>query len=104
MRLPALQRTLRAFTVVELLVVVLILVILGAILVSIFYERPQRPHRMICLVNLKNVVLGAYLWAADHGDRFPWQVATNGGTEELIGSGRLVPHFQAMSNQLVKTE
>ncbi len=62
----------RAFTLVELVVVVAIILVLAAIL----YPALQRPHggserRAQCASNLKQIGLGVLQYAQDYDDKFP---------------------------------
>jgi prepilin-type processing-associated H-X9-DG protein len=86
---------------------VLAIIAAVAIVVGLFVLLPalRKPQinsaRINCVNNLKQVGLAYRLWAGDNGDKFPMQVSTNmGGTMELVQSGTVYPHFQAMSNEL----
>ncbi len=56
---------------------------------------------MNCVNNLKEVTLGAWIWAGDHNDKFPMQISiANGGAMEYAQDADVVRTFQIMSNQL----
>ena len=69
----------RAFTLVELLVVISIIAILAALLLPALSRAKAKAHRVNCLSNLRQATLGFLLWSEDHGDKFPWMVGVNEG-------------------------
>ncbi len=93
------QRT-SAFTLRELLVVVVCVTVLAALLPSLARSR-ARSSRLNCGSNLKHIGLSFLTWSLDNQDLLPMQVSvTNGGTMELVASGVVYPHFEVMSNEL----
>jgi len=58
-----------------------------------------RSPRINCISNLKQIGLAFRMWAGDHGDKFPWQVETN-GTMDFAESPAVYKHFLAISNEL----
>jgi prepilin-type processing-associated H-X9-DG protein len=99
MRFPRNRRG-RAFTLAELLVTLVILIVLATILLPAL-ARPRHHHGNPCVNNLKQIGIAFRTWALDHGDKFPMQVSVmDGGTMELVSSGSVFPHFLAMSNEL----
>ena len=92
----------RAFSLVELLVLIAILLAVFVVLV-----RPVNPGRLkttdllVCMNNLHQTVIGFMIRSDDNGGSWPWQVSTNnGGTMELIPNGRAADHFLTHSNYL----
>jgi competence protein ComGC len=93
-------RTLRAFTIVELLLVVVMTSVLIGLLVPALAQARTKSRRITCICNLKQIGLGYRVFATDHGDRFPTQlmnrrslVAPDPGTSPAI-------YYRAMSNEL----
>jgi prepilin-type N-terminal cleavage/methylation domain-containing protein len=93
-----------AFTLIELLLVIVILAILAAVVLPVSGTGNRRmAYRAYCINNQKQVALGLFQWAEDHSRVYPPQApSTNGGTAEAFGSGGPSVHFGALSNYLVK--
>jgi prepilin-type N-terminal cleavage/methylation domain-containing protein len=67
--LPANQ--VRAFTLVEVLVVIAVIAILVAILLPVLSSAKARAQRTTCMNNLKQINLGIRLYADENGDVLP---------------------------------
>ncbi len=61
-------RTRRAFTLVELLVIIAIIAILAAILFPVFARARENARRSSCQLNLKQIGLGALQYAQDYDE------------------------------------
>lgn len=61
----------RAFTLVELLVVVAIIAIIASLLFPALARAKGSSKRSACLSNLRQIGLGFSMYQPDHGDRFP---------------------------------
>jgi competence protein ComGC len=84
MRPTPIQKS-EAFTRIELIVV--IVVGLAALLLMLLpsHRVSNRPIRIICINNLKEIGTAYRIWSNDHGDRFPaLQSLTLGGWSELL--------------------
>jgi prepilin-type N-terminal cleavage/methylation domain-containing protein len=91
----------RAFTMIELLIVIVCLGILAALLLPALAKPKTSAQKINCVNNLKQIGVAFRTWALDYGDKYPAQVSiTNGGTMELVLSGSVYPHFSVMSNEL----
>jgi type II secretory pathway pseudopilin PulG len=92
----------RAFTLIELIVIVLTLSVLAVALVTGLI-RARRTARLIhCTSDLKQIGLSFRTWAIDHSNERPPQVPmASGGSEELVGTGQVFVHLRLMSNELV---
>ena len=91
--------TQRAFTLVEMLVVIAIIAILAAMLLPAISTSKGKAQRVACISNIKQVGLGIILWSQEHEGRFPWLVEpTNGGS---YGLNQAWKHFAILSNELV---
>jgi hypothetical protein len=97
-----------AFTMVELSVVIVTLVMLaiGLILPAMTRDRGRHP-RINCVNNLKNIGLSYRIFATDNDGKFPWQVAPKAGgvmppaVNEVAGpTNSVLFMFAAVSNEL----
>jgi len=100
-RCVSFKRAATAFTLVEVLVVIAVIGLLLLMAVRTGDNRPTRAPITQCANNLKQIGLGLYMFAADHGGQFPPQVSvTNGGSMEFVGRGSPAAHFQTLSNEM----
>jgi type II secretory pathway pseudopilin PulG len=93
------------FTRVELVVVVVVIALLGAMLIPAVQKARQKSWRIQCLNNMKEIGTGYRLWAGDHGDALPFQASTtNGGLIELLTKTNAGPYcwkfYAVMGNEL----
>ena len=96
------ERKAVAFTLVEVLIVLAVLITLALVFLPRVL-RPQRvtSSRIYCINNLKQIGLAFRIWELDNEDRFPFNVPlTNGGAMEALATGNLAMVFQVMSNEL----
>ena len=96
-------KAIRAFTFIELMIVLAVFAIFAFLLFTpcMGSSSRARAQRINCVYNLKQIGLSFRLWAGDHSDKYPMQVATNaGGTMEWTGGPYAFRHFQVLSNEL----
>jgi prepilin-type N-terminal cleavage/methylation domain-containing protein/prepilin-type processing-associated H-X9-DG protein len=75
----------RAFTLVELLIVIFLLAMLAAIILPESHGGSVKAKRIFCVNNLRQIGLAYRIWANDNGGKYPMDVsATNGGTMNLV--------------------
>lgn len=91
------SKRIRAFTLVELIVVVALLTLLSALSLSALAGAKPKAQRITCLNNLKQAGLAFQAWAAANGGLTPMQVPqSQGGDAEDVGF-RLVSTSQSTS-------
>jgi prepilin-type N-terminal cleavage/methylation domain-containing protein len=89
----------KAFTLIELLLVIAIIAILVPIFLPPPSGRKDKALALICMHNLKTIGESFTAWSQEHEGKLPMQISiTNGGTRELISGGSAVVHFQTLTN------
>jgi prepilin-type N-terminal cleavage/methylation domain-containing protein/prepilin-type processing-associated H-X9-DG protein len=73
-----------AFTLVELLVVIGIILILASILLPVFAQAREKARQTVCVSNLRQLALAISMYTMDYNDRLP---AVTGGVagQNVIG-------------------
>jgi prepilin-type N-terminal cleavage/methylation domain-containing protein/prepilin-type processing-associated H-X9-DG protein len=82
------RRTRRAFTLVELLVVIAIIAILAALLLPSLSQAKESSRRSGCASNLRQIILAALMYAEEQEDRFPAQNGDGLPVRAVGGDGR----------------
>jgi competence protein ComGC len=98
------KQTKKAFTLVELLVVIGTIAVLGAMLLPAFASTKGNSQKITCLNNLKQVGLAFRVWEGNHGSRYPMQVAAvSGGANDYLShnSGTATPNAPCCGYTLV---
>ena len=91
----------RAFTLVELLVVVAVIGTLAALYLPATNRAQMKARQLQCLMNLHQAGLAFQMFAQDHDTRYPMGVPVReGGSKEYAIQGQAFRHFQVMSNLL----
>src|SRR5258706_14778565 len=88
MKLLDSNRKRRALTLIDVLIVIATVALAAAVLlVGGLIRQPVRGPRINCVNNLRQVGIAFRMWANDHGEQFPRNVAqSNGGTMEFAMS------------------
>jgi type II secretory pathway pseudopilin PulG len=90
-----------AFTLTELLVIVVCVALLAAILLPALAKNKEKSRRAGCQNNLMQVGFAFRNWEGAHGDEYPMVVLTNAsGTREVLTAVTMFRCFQVMSNEL----
>lgn len=88
-----------AFTAIELIVIIAIMVLLACVLIPGGIRARQKAKSIRCVSYLKQIGLSFRLWAGDNGGRYPMSVSvTNGGTLEVAND--VWRSMEVMSNEL----
>ena len=95
------KRCQKAFTLLELLMVIAIIAILAARLMPALAKAKVRTYRIRCVSDLKQTGIAFHLFANDHSHKFPMDVPIgDGGSREFVSGGNAYQHFLALSNDL----
>ena len=86
-----------AFSVVEVLVMVAVILVLAAVFIRPA-GKPPRGQRIKCVNNLKNVGLAFRIFATDNGDRFPGNLLASNVTD--LASITVEQVFGFLTNEL----
>src|ERR1051325_10552762 len=89
----------RAFTLLELLMIVTVLLVLAAMFLGTVGKDNAKAPRIRCVNNLKNVGLAYRIFATDHNELFPWQTETNVSPARPSFDDAL-KYFRVVSNEL----
>jgi prepilin-type N-terminal cleavage/methylation domain-containing protein/prepilin-type processing-associated H-X9-DG protein len=82
----------KGFTLIELLVVIAIIAILAAILFPVFAQAREKARQASCLSNMKQILLGAGMYAQDYDERMmPSWLCLNGTDVSAGGCNNDLP-------------
>jgi prepilin-type processing-associated H-X9-DG protein len=88
MRAVSQKRGSGAFTLIELLLTISIILVLVSLLLPTLNRGHQKARHLRCTANLRQVGFGMLAFAQAHEDKFPTQVSTNdGGSREFVEAG-----------------
>jgi len=94
------KNSVRAFTLVELMVTVVVVFVVGAVLVDMLQpvsHSPGKAHRIKCVNNLKQIGLAFAVFEGDHNGQTPFRVFTNVAYQD---DTRAWAHFQGLAREL----
>lgn len=78
----------KAFTLIEMLIVVVIIAILAALLFPVMNGARQRSQDSVCISNLSQIGKGIGLYASDYDDRLPYAPSMH--TKKQLAEGKKV--------------
>jgi len=99
---PAISRSpSRGTKLKEIAAVVVVLGILAFLVLSALSAAKHMVRMLACTNNVKQMGLGARIFASDDGGRLSMEISVNeGGTKEFARFGVVVPHLLVLSNEL----
>lgn len=101
--IPAASRkTRRAFTLVELLVVVAIGVIFFMLLLPAGTGNKEPAKQIQCMSNLRQIGIGFWLYSGDHSNQLPWQVSSS-VSQESAPTTIAADYFTPLTNYIKVT-
>lgn len=89
---PTGSNTKRAFTLIELLIVIAIIALLSGILFPVFARARDKARQAACASNLKQIGLGLLMYMQDYDDRSP--AMENNGGNSRGWAGRMYPYVK----------
>lgn len=81
----------RAFTLIELLIVIAIMALLAAILFPVFSRARENARRSSCASNLKQLALGMIQYTQDHDERFAPNIYPTSACADSVTGGTCSP-------------
>jgi hypothetical protein len=88
----------RAFSILELLAIVFVLLISAFIFLPTGGRGKAKAKRIVCVNHLKQIGLGFRIFATDNNDKFPWQIATNAPPPKTFED--VLARFRGLSNEI----
>jgi prepilin-type processing-associated H-X9-DG protein len=102
MKLCHQKRCSTAFTLIEVMVVIVVTAVIIGLIIPAMVRPQVRSKRIGCMNNMKQIGLAFRIFENDHDDSYPMNVAvTNGGSREFRESAEVFRHWLAVSNELV---
>ena len=77
----------RAFSIIEILVVIAIISVLAAVLLPILGRAKAKAYRVRCVSQLGQIGQAFINYAQDHNERLPWQL-TSDESREAFGENK----------------
>ena len=95
----------RAFTLIELFVLIAIIAILPGMLLAALAPVKQKAQRVACMNNMKQIGVAYRIWANAHGDAYPAQEPEalggwNGNATNSDASRFMFVNYSLMANEL----
>jgi prepilin-type processing-associated H-X9-DG protein len=101
MKIACPMNRIRAFNLIELLVIIGVVALLAAVLLPVLASRHQPTISISCVTCLKEDNVAFWIWKGDNDGKFPMQfVLTNSETLKLVTNGNAYLLWQTMSNEL----
>jgi competence protein ComGC len=91
----------RAFTFVELMVIIAVIGVIILLLLPALIKNKSRSQRIECVNHLKQIGVSLRVWSDEHNSVYPSEVSTNlGGVKEYLATENIAPYFLCMTNKL----
>lgn len=77
---------------------------LGALSLALFFQKKRAQAGQTCGMNLKIVTRAWMMWPPYSEEVSPWRYVGPGSTAAFTNSGTVLPHYQALSNDIPNTK
>jgi prepilin-type processing-associated H-X9-DG protein len=94
------RRTTRAFSIIELLVIIAITTVLTLFLFAALSRKGRGARRDVCKNRLKNIGLAYRIFATDHNDLFPWQTNLQSSATQNTPADEILAYMLPLTNEL----
>lgn len=99
MKLARLSPNRVAFTLIEVLAAIALLLVILTLFLPSLNRGPRKSPALACLNNLREIGIGFWMYQGDHG-KFSWQITTNKAEAELVTSDIAADYFLKLSPYL----
>jgi prepilin-type processing-associated H-X9-DG protein len=90
----------RAFTLIDMMVVVVVLALLVAMLIPMLAAGKRRAMNMNCISIVKGISFSFRIWEVDHNNEYPMSYSTNSGVLVWPVTTNVAEYFRILTNEI----